>query len=228
MDFLSENQPQNHDEGLALFDKPVYSENFQTQSDVIIQPISPPGDSQHSSYTFIIGSRDNSLDNEVLAPAPNFPECVFENIAVSLNGVAINDHRRCQQFKSFINKNLGVDKGTKGSSLLANYWSDDMLESDIKVKAGELSKGFKDRSTLIEKSRDIFFVFAPMIDILTTERYLPPRNHLKIELERSSPNMCLLSPDQNLSPKYKSWKLICQHADLPLTTKFVYNMKKDF
>ena len=42
MDFLSENQPQNHDEGLSLFDKPVYSENFQTQSDVIIQPISPP------------------------------------------------------------------------------------------------------------------------------------------------------------------------------------------
>ena len=224
MFFLSENQPQNHDEGLALFDKPVYSENFQTQSDVIIQPISPPGDSQHSSYTFIIGSKDDplytipgsikifgrmrvclrngaSLDNVVLAPAPNFPECVFENIAVSLNGVAVNDHGRGHQFKSFINKNLGVDKATKGSSLLANYWSDDMLESDIKVKAGELSKGFKDRSTLIEKSRDIFSVFAPMIDILTTERYLPPRNQLKIELERSSPNMSLLSPDQNLSPK---------------------------
>ena len=142
-----------------------------------------------------------SLDNEILAPAPNFPECVFENIAVSLNGVVMNDHGRGQHFKSFINKNLGVDKGTKGSTLLANYWSDDLLESDIKVKTGELSKGFKDRSTLIEKSRDVFFVFAPMIDILTTERYLPPRNQLKIELERSSPNMCLLSPDQNLSPK---------------------------
>ena len=61
MGYLSENQPQNHDEGLALFDKPLYSDNFQSQSDVIIQPISPPGDSQHSSYTFIIGSRDDPL-----------------------------------------------------------------------------------------------------------------------------------------------------------------------
>ena len=39
MDFLSENQPNNHDEGLALFDKPVCSENFQSQSDVIIQSL---------------------------------------------------------------------------------------------------------------------------------------------------------------------------------------------
>ena len=44
MDFQSENQPENHDEGLSLFDKPVYSGNFQSMSDVIIQPIS------HSAY----------------------------------------------------------------------------------------------------------------------------------------------------------------------------------
>ena len=61
MDFQSENQQENHDEGLSLFDKPVYSGNFQTLSDVIIQPISPPGDSPHSSYTFIIGSKDDPL-----------------------------------------------------------------------------------------------------------------------------------------------------------------------
>ena len=61
MDFQSENQPENHDEGLSLFDKPVYSGNFQSMSDVIIQPISPPGDSIHSSYAFIIGSKDDPL-----------------------------------------------------------------------------------------------------------------------------------------------------------------------
>ena len=142
-----------------------------------------------------------SLDTEVLSPTPNFPESVFENIAISLNGETINDHGRGYHFKSFINKNLGIDKATKGSPLLANYWNDDMLELEIKVETGELSKGFKDRFTLIEKSRDIFFLFAPMLDILTTERYLPLRSQLKIELERGSINMCLLSPDQNLNPK---------------------------
>jgi hypothetical protein len=40
-----------------------------------------------------------------------------------------------------------------------------------------------------------------MIDILTTERYLPPRTQLKIELERGSTTMCLLSPNQDLNLK---------------------------
>ena len=115
-------------------------------SDVIIQPISPPGDSIHSSYAFIIGSKDDplytipssvkifgrmrvcmqdgsNLQAEALSPTSNFPESVFENIAVSINGVNINDHGRGYHFKSFINKSLGIDKATKTSTLMANYWS---------------------------------------------------------------------------------------------------------
>jgi hypothetical protein len=224
MDFQSENQQENHDEGLSLFDKPVYSGNFQSMSDVIIQPISPPGDSIHSSYAFIIGSKDDplytipssvkifgrmrvcmqdgsNLGAETLSPTPNFPESVFENIAVSINGVNINDHGRGYHFKSFINKNLGIDKATKTSTLMANYWGSDELESKIRIENAELSDGFKGRYDLIKNSKDIFFMFAPMVDILTTERYLPPRTQLKIELERGHVNMCLLSPDQNLNPK---------------------------
>ena len=152
MDFLSESQICDHDSGLALFDKPTYAENFQSQTDVIIQPISPPSNSQHPSYTFILGSKDDPLytipssvkffgrlrvcaqngkplDAEVLAPVPNFSEAIFDNIAVCLNGTPISDHGRGYSFKSYINKNLCIDKATKGSSLLSNYWSDDMTES---------------------------------------------------------------------------------------------------
>ena len=209
---------------MALIDKPIYSENFQSQSDVIIQPVSPPGDSPHASYTFIIGSKDDqqytipssvkifgrmrvcmqngtSLYSEVLSPTANFPESVFENITVSCNGVTVSDHGRGYHYKSYINKKLGISKATKGSSLLSNYWSEDLLESDIKIEDGHLSKGFKERASLIEKSRDIYFIFSPMIDILTTERYLPPRTQLKIELERGSTTMCLLSPNQDLNLK---------------------------
>ena len=114
MDFLSETQAGNHDEGLALFEKPVYTENFQSQSDIIIQPVSPPSDSQHASYSFLLGSKDDplytipksvkifgrmrvclqngsSLNNEILSPVPNFPEAIFENISVCMNGTPIND-----------------------------------------------------------------------------------------------------------------------------------------
>ena len=104
-----------------------------------------------------------SLDSEVLSPTTNFPESVFENITVSVNGVMVSDN-----FKSYINKNMGISKATKGLSLLSNFWSEDLLESDIKIEEGNLSKGSKERATLIEKSRDIYFIFFPMIDILMT------------------------------------------------------------
>ena len=119
----------------------------------MIQPISPPSDSQHASYSFILGSKDDPLytvpdyvkifgrlrvctqngsplDNEILSPVPNFPEAIFENISVSLNGTPISDHGRGHHFKSYINKNLCIDKATKASSLLAHYWSDDLNESN--------------------------------------------------------------------------------------------------
>ena len=224
MDFLSETQISDHDAGLALFDKPSYTENFQSQTDIVIQPISPPSDSQHASYSFILGSKDDPLytipdsvkifgrlrvctqngtplDSEVLAPVPNFPEAIFENITVCINGTPISDHGRGYHFKSYINKNLCIDKATKGSSLLSNYWTDDMTESDLRIDGTSLSKGFKERATLIEKSRDVFFIFSPMIDVLNTERYIPPRTQLKIDLERGSNNLSLLSPDPELNLK---------------------------
>ena len=133
-----------------------------------------------------------SLDSEILEPTANFPESVFENITVSVNGVMVSGHGRGYHYKSYINKKLGISKATKGSSLLSNYWSEDLLESDIKIEEGNLSKGSKERAGLIEKSQYIYFIFSPMIDILTTERYLLPRTQMKIELEWRSTTMCLL------------------------------------
>ena len=43
MDFPSESSNSNHDVALDLFEKPVFCENFQSQSDVIIQPTATPG-----------------------------------------------------------------------------------------------------------------------------------------------------------------------------------------
>ena len=38
MDFSSESSNNNHDSALVLFEKPVFCENFQSQTDIIIQP----------------------------------------------------------------------------------------------------------------------------------------------------------------------------------------------
>ena len=61
MDFLSSVELNDHDAGLDIFSKPTYTANFNNQSDVIIQPTSPPSDSPHATYTFILGGKDDKL-----------------------------------------------------------------------------------------------------------------------------------------------------------------------
>ena len=76
-----------------------------------------------------------------------------------------------------------------------------MRESQIKIDGASLSEAFTERGKLIAGSRDIHFIFSPLIDILNTEWYISPRTEMKIDLERGAMAMCLLSPDENLAVK---------------------------
>ena len=71
-------------------------------------------------------------------------------------------------------------------------------------------------------------MFAPMVDILTTERYLPPRTQLKIELERGHVNMCLLSPDQNLNPKIQVLEINMSARRFTPNNKICIEHKKQY
>ena len=101
---------------------------------------------------------------------------------------------------------------------MANYWGADEFESKIRIENAELSDGFKGRHDLIKRSKDIFFMFSPMVDILTTERYLPPRTHLKIELERG----------QNLSPKIQVLEINMAARRFTPNSKICIEHKKRF
>ena len=41
--------------GLDLFIKPEYCDNFASYQDVTIQPLHPPADSDHTTYSFTVG-----------------------------------------------------------------------------------------------------------------------------------------------------------------------------
>ena len=103
-----------------------------------------------------------------------------------------------------------------------------MLEAELKIDGTKLSKGFKERSTLIEKSWDVFFIFSPMIDILNTERYIPPRTQLKIELERGSNKLCLLSPTPDLNLKIQILEINMSARRFTPTNKIHLENEKRF
>ena len=225
MDFLSSSTTETcHDGGLDIFEEPEYTENFQSQSDVLIQPTAPPSDSPHASYTFVIGGKDDrlyttlssikiigrlrvtlqnggALSDEKISTVCNFPESLFENINVTLNNTPISDHGRAYAYKSYITKKLSLTPVVKTSSLLSNYWLEESNDANIKIENTNLSDAFTERAKLIEGSRDVYFIFNPLVDLFNTEKYLPPHIELKIDLERGPVSLPLLSPDQNLNAK---------------------------
>ena len=224
MDFLSTQSDASHDTGLDFFEKPIRTGNFGCQNDIIIQPTCPPGDSPHSSYTFILGSKEdkmysipssikifgrlrvclqngNILTNEKIAPVCNFPESIFENVSVTLNGNPISDHGRGYGFKSYITKKLSLSPTTKNSTLLSNYWIEEKEDPSIKIEGDKLSESFGERSTLIQGSQDVHFIFSPLVDILNTEKYLPPHGEFKFEFERGPLTLPLVSPDESIGVK---------------------------
>ena len=225
MDYFSEssNDP-IIDDGLDIFAKPVRASNFSAETEVIIQPTCPPSDSPHASFKFILGGKDDrmysipssikifgrlkvtlqngaSLTNEELSVVCNFPESIFENIKVGLNGVPISDHGRGYGFRSYISKKLSMPFITKSSSLLSHYWVEDGDKDEIKVDASNLSEAFKSRKDIIKNSADVHFVFPPMVDLFNTERYIPPHTEITIELERAPITLPLLSDVDDLKAK---------------------------
>ena len=174
----------------------------------------PPSDSPHASFKFILGGKDDrmysippsikifgrlkvtlqngaSLINEELSVVCNFPESIFENIKVGLNGVSISNHGRGYGFRSYILKKLSMPFITKSSSLLSHYWVEDGDKDEIKVDASNLSEAFKSRKDIIKNSADVHFVFPPMVDLFNTERYI----------ERAPITLPLLSDVDDLKAK---------------------------
>ena len=225
MDYFSEslNEP-ILDSGLDIFEKPVKASNFSSETEVIIQPTCPPSDSPHASFKFILGGKDDrmysipssikifgrlkvtlqngaDLTDEEISVVCNFPETIFENIKVTLNGTPISDHGRGYGFKSYIAKKLSMPFITKSSSLLSHYWVEDGDKDGIRVDGTRLSDSFKSRKEIIKKSADVYFVFPLMVDLFNTERYIPPYTEIIIELERAPVTLPLLSDLAGLNAK---------------------------
>ena len=47
--------------GLDLFKKSEYCDNFASYQDVTIQPLHPPADSDHTTYSFTVGGLNDRL-----------------------------------------------------------------------------------------------------------------------------------------------------------------------
>ena len=212
------------------YSKPMFSANFQSAVDQIFHPLIPPSQvNDRQSFRFDIGSFDDphytniqsirchgklkvlNSDNTDLAAGENvscinlMPECLFEQINVTINNQVVSDHGRGTHIKSYLSKKYNFSEEVKDFNLKSSYYEEDVsvdgVGPHISVAADDKTKktGFKTRMQFIKESNELTFCFIPSIDLFSSENYFPAGYILGLEFERTPANFLLLSSDASKS-----------------------------
>jgi len=148
------------------------------------------------------GTDLGEADKDKWTLANNFPQTLFKQVEVSINGQCINDlSTSLYPYKTFIENHLSYGYDVKHTSLWARemYWPDpigkeDDLTAGLAVDA--ISNGFRRRRDRANK-KDVHFVMKLHIDFLQSVRYLPPGVEMKIKLIRNSDNFGIICATPN-------------------------------
>ena len=104
--------------------------------------------------------------------------------------------------KAYVQKHFSCSEEVKRVNLKNNYYEEDNAEEgqlameQITLDTLQNEKGLRKRATFIAESKDVFFVFRPTFDLITSQQALPPSYTLSLEFERAPQSFSLLtSPD---------------------------------
>jgi len=167
------------------------------------------------------------VDADVVSTVCNFPQALFSQIKVFLNGVCINDvSTLTYPFKAYLENHLTYDINVKNTTLAATemYIKDEVgEETDIATNAVKGGTGMNKRKVLIQKKK-LCFDITPHIDFFRTEQLLVPGVELKLELTRS-PDAFALLQSVDKTAKIKFHKLECLTRKVILDPKVAQYME---
>ena len=208
--------------GLSDFD-PTFFNCFLLR----YSPLISPYDNSQQTIKFSIGANDDPLysdlstlkcvgrlqvqhsDGSALEPDEAisivncFPESIFSQINVYLNGLPVSDHGRGTNLKSYVFKHFSCSEEVKRVNLKNDYYEEDVTrEGEIAMEQITLDTlrtepGLRRRALFIERSKDVFFNFRPTFDLMTCEQALPPSYVLNLEFERAPESFSLLTAADN-------------------------------
>jgi hypothetical protein len=125
----------------------------------------------------------------------NFPQALFQQISVYLNGQQINDlSTQTYGFKAFIESHLTYDTNIKETTLAATemYIKDKVgEETNFATAIAKGASGMKKRSDKITGKR-VYFDIVPHVDFLQSTKFLLPGVEMIVKLKQNSPDFCLI------------------------------------
>ena len=134
------------------------------------------------------------VDADQVSVINNFPQALFSQIEVYLNGQCINDlSTPTYPYKAFIENHLTYDSDIKNTTLEAT----EMYVKDTVGKETDVTEALKDKTSGMYKrhaklTKKITFDLIPHIDFLRSKKYLLPGVELKLKLNRADDNFALI------------------------------------
>ena len=135
-------------------------------------------------------------DKDKFTLCNNFPQTLFQQVEVSINGQVVNDLSTSNYpYKSFIENHLSYDHDLKRTALWAReMYIEDPIghETNLATGLAQAGKGFRKRRDKAF-NKDVQFIMKLHIDFLQVMRYLPPGVELKIKLIRSQDHFGIIT-----------------------------------
>ena len=134
----------------------------------------------------------------------NFASNLFSQVEIYINSTQVCDLSTANSypFKNFIQTELSFDRKTKQSQLRAEgYFEEEEGDMDAYEPGGNLRLSYG--WNLIVNGRKVYFCSRLGVDIMYTDKYIPPSVNIKIKLIRNNPTFCILHGEDD-----KSFKIV--------------------
>ena len=145
-----------------------------------------------------------------IAPVNNFLHSMFSSIDLYLNNKLISNNSDTYPYRAYIENLLSYSKDSKLTHLKAgDLWSNDTPgEFNTRAQDGN-NEGFKDRFQAITTSKTVELFGRLHLDLFQQEKYLPNGIEIRLRLNRTPVNFCLIAADGA-----EAAKIVIEHISL--------------
>jgi len=149
-----------------------------------------------------------------IAPVNNFMHSMFQRVDVSLQNKVLTHSDQAYAYLSYLKALLYTsDEVKKGALQMAMYYKD---EGGVLANANWLitdNEGLKARGEYFKNSKEVDMCGHLYSDVLEISRYIPNGVPLGLTLYPSSPEFCLMSPNNDVG----KFKVVITKASLDVT-----------
>lgn len=131
---------------------------------------------------------------DIVSPINLLAHALFNQIDLYINEVLVSKNSGHYGFKAYIGTMCGYSNIAKKSGLQTELFFIDGPGEDFDATVIERTKnpGIVLRNELGAESRFIDMVFKPHLDMFNQGRPIPPSNDIRLRLNRTSPEFCLM------------------------------------